>query len=122
MKFEDKIDIYDDLGKCLAEDLPIEALSPLNNLYIIRVLNFLKSTAFVNLRKIEYMIRQGAFGYTSASRQDEMNMPWHGRDWNIMENVSSIASQLRKVIKVAKNGGKSEPVVTILPGNDILMV
>lgn len=122
MKYEDKIDIYDDLGNCLAEDLPIETLSPLNNPYIVRVLNFFKSTAFVNLRKIEYMIRKGAFGYTSASRQDEINMPWHGRDWNIMENVPAIAERLNKIIQVSRNGGKDDSHVEILPGNDILMV
>ncbi len=121
MKFEDKIDIYDDLGKCLAEDLPIETLSPLNNPYINRVLNFFKSTAFINLRKIEYMLRQGAFGYTSASRQDEINMPWHGRDWKIMENAAAIAERLNKTIQVNDNL-KDGSFVEILPGNDILMV
>ncbi len=122
MKFEDKIDVYNDLGKCLAEDLPIETLSPLNNPYIIRVLDFFKSTAFVNLRKIENMLRQGTFGYTSASRQDEMNMPWHGRDWDVLENASAIAERLDKIIRVTGNGKKDNSYVQVLPGNDLLMV
>ncbi|MHA1797533.1 MAG: hypothetical protein ACTSVY_03705, partial [Candidatus Helarchaeota archaeon] len=31
MKFTDKVDIFNDLGKVVAEDLPIESLSPLKN-------------------------------------------------------------------------------------------
>ncbi|NVM54022.1 MAG: methyl-coenzyme M reductase subunit beta [Candidatus Helarchaeota archaeon] len=122
MKYEDKIDIYDDLGKCLAEDLPIETLSPLNNPYIIRVLNFFKSTAFVNLRKIEQMVQQGSFGYSSASRQDEISMPWHARDWKIVENASAIAERLDKVISVSNFGKKNSSYARLLPGNDVLMI
>ncbi|MHA1277765.1 MAG: coenzyme-B sulfoethylthiotransferase subunit beta [Candidatus Helarchaeota archaeon] len=122
MKYEDKIDIYDDKGKCLAEDLPIETLSPLNNPYMIKILDTFKSTAFINLRKIEYMLQQGAFGYTSASRQDEVSMPWYSRDWEILEHVPAIASGIRKIIKVKKDGSQEKELVQILPGNDILMV
>lgn len=122
MKFEDKVDIYDDLGNCLAEDLPIETLSPLNNPYILQVLEFFKSTVFVNLRKIEKMLHKGALGYTSMSRQDEVNMPWHSRDWDILSNASSIAEKLDKIIRVTHNGKKDNSYVSLLPGNDLLMV
>ncbi|NVM28544.1 MAG: methyl-coenzyme M reductase subunit beta [Candidatus Helarchaeota archaeon] len=122
MKFEDKIDIYNDLGKCLAEDLPIETLSPLNNPYMNRVLTFLKSTAFVNLKKIERMLRQGKVGYSSTSRQDEINMPWHARDWNIVANAANIAEKLDKLIQVSYNKGKDGTFAQVLPGNDIIMV
>ncbi len=122
MKYEDKIDIYDDRGQCLAEDLPIETLSPLNNPYIIQVLNLFKGTAFINLRKIEIMLHEGAIGYTSASRQDEICMPWYSRDWEIVENASTIAAGIRKRIKVKKNGTDEKSLVQILPGNDVLMV
>lgn len=122
MKFEDKIDIYNDLGKCLAEDLPIETLSPLNNPYMIEVLSFFKNTAFVNLRKIENMLRHGTFAYGSASRQDEITMPWYIREWEILENAASIATSMRRIIKVRKDGGDEKNLVQVLPGNDILMV
>jgi methyl-coenzyme M reductase beta subunit len=122
MKYEDKIDIYDDLGNCLAEDLPIETLSPLNNSYISLILNFFKSVVFVNLRKIEEMLRKGALGCSTASRQDEINMPWHARNWEIMENVSSIADRLNEIIRVKKNGAQEKNFVKILPGNDVLLI
>jgi len=120
VKYEDKIDIYDDLGNCLAEDLPIETLSPLNNPYIIRILNLMKSTAFVNLRKIETMIQKGNFGYTSISRQDEISMPWHGRNWAIVENAPIIAEKMKEILKV--HNGQDDTNVQLLSGNDIVMI
>jgi len=120
VKYEDKIDIYDDRGNCLAEDLPVEAISPLNNSYMIRILNLMKSTAFVNLRKIESMIQKGNFGYTSVSRQDEINMPWHGRDWAIVENGPAIVEKMKNIIKV--HNGQDDTNVQLLSGNDIMMV
>jgi methyl-coenzyme M reductase beta subunit len=120
LRFEDKIDIYDDQGQTLVEDLPLETLSPLNNPYMIRVLNFLKSTAFVNLRKIENMIRKGAFGYSSASRQDEINMPWYGRKWEIIENAPAIADSIRNKLK--SHNGHEDSNVQLLSGNDILLI
>jgi len=122
VKFEDKIDIFDDLGNCLAEDIPIEALSPLNNPYIIKVLNFFKATAFINLKKIETMLQQGIFGHSSATRSDEVQMPWHCRDWGIVANAPTIAEYLDKIIRITGNGKKDESYVKVLPGNDLLMI
>jgi len=120
LKFEDKIDIYDDQGQTLAEDLPIETLSPLNNPYMIRVLNFLKSTAFVNLRKIENMIRKGTFGFSSASRQDEIKMPWHGRNWEIIEHAPAIADSVRDKLKI--HNGHDDSNIQLLSGNDVMII
>jgi len=52
-KFEDKVDLYDDRGNLVEEDVPIEALSPLWNPAIRRIVQGIKRTVAVNLEGIE---------------------------------------------------------------------
>jgi methyl-coenzyme M reductase beta subunit len=119
MKFDDKIDIYDDEGNCLAEDLPIESLSPLNNPYMIKVLNYVKGTAFINLKKLEALIRSGQVGYGSEENQTEIQMPWHSRDWEIYANAELVAEKIESKLKVPR---QEDSIIDFLPGNDIIVV
>lgn len=119
MKFEDKIDIYNDEGNCLAEDLPIETLSPLHNPYIIKVLNYAKSTAFIDLKKLEAIIHSGQVGYTSEENQNEVQMPWHGRNWEIYDNTELIAEKIKSKIQTSAD---DEGIINFLPGKDVIIV
>ncbi len=100
MRFKDRIDLYSDTGDCIAEDIPLEAISPLINPYIRKFLKFIKSTAFIDLKKIETMIQAGRAGHTTSLRQDEIQMPWHGRDWPILKNAKLIAGYVEDILKI----------------------
>ncbi len=119
MKFEDKIDIYDDESNCLAEDLPIESLSPLHNSYMIKVLNYIKSTAFIDLKKLEAIIHSGQVGYTSEENQNEIQMPWYSRDWAIYDEAEVIADKIKSKVQVSKD---DEGIIDFLPGKDVIIV
>ncbi|MHA1270147.1 MAG: coenzyme-B sulfoethylthiotransferase subunit beta [Candidatus Helarchaeota archaeon] len=119
MKFEDKVDIYDDMGHNLIEDLPIESLSPMINPYMLKILNFFKRTAFINLRKLEFMLQKGEIGYTSSMKQDEMQMPYYTRPWEIMENADALIDIIKKKIQITEDDDSN---VIILPGNEVLMI
>jgi methyl-coenzyme M reductase beta subunit len=119
MKYDDKIDIFDDLGNNLIEDLPIETISPLINPFMLRILDFFKRTAFVNLRKLEFMLQKGTIGYTSSMKQDEIQMPCYTRPWEIMENAEALIDIIRKKIQV---NNEDDSNVTLLPGNEVIMI
>ncbi|MHA1299811.1 MAG: coenzyme-B sulfoethylthiotransferase subunit beta [Candidatus Helarchaeota archaeon] len=119
MKYEDKIDIYDDEGNCLAEDLPIEALSPLNNSYMLEILDFVKSTAFIDLKKLETIIHSGKVGYTSEENATEIQMPWYSRDWAVYDNAEIIAEKIQSKLQVSDS---DDSIINFLPGNDVIIV
>ena len=48
-KFEDKIDLYDARGNLVESDVPLEALSPLRNPAIKRIVQGIKRTVALNL-------------------------------------------------------------------------
>ncbi len=52
-KFKDKIDLYDDKGKLLEKDVPLEAISPVVNPAIRKIVNLTKRSVVVSLEGIE---------------------------------------------------------------------
>ena len=63
MKYKDKLDLYSDEGKVLAEGIPVEALSPLRNPYMGEIYVTMKKTVVVDLKKLERMIQEGEDGW-----------------------------------------------------------
>lgn len=123
MKYEDKVDIYNDLGKCIAEDIPIEALSPLYNPYIRKLLRFFRNTAFIDLKKLETIIKTGRLGWETSVGQDEVKMPHYGRDWPILEKAEEIAEKVREKVAVKPiDGEQDESEVRLIADNQVLMV
>jgi len=100
MKHKDTVDIYNDLSKCIAEDVPIEAFSPAYNPYIQKILDLFKRTAFINLPKLQNCIKEGKAGWETAMGQDECKMPWYGKDLPIMDHADEIANGIRDKIKI----------------------
>lgn len=118
MKYEDKIDIYDDLGKCLAEDVAIEALNPLVNPYMLKVIDYFKRTAFIDLKKLEEIIKNGHIGH-STPRKTDVSMPWYGRDWDLLEQALTIGEKVKKKIQLSEG---DDSAVSFLSGNDVMIV
>ena len=61
-KFEDKIDLYDDRGNLVEEQVPLEALSPLRNPAIKAIVQGVKRTVAVNLEGTENALRNATVG------------------------------------------------------------
>ena len=123
MRYKDRIDLYSDAGECIAEDIPLEAISPLVNPYIRRFLRLIKSIAFVDLKAIETMARAGRAGHTTSLRRDEVQMPWHSRDWPILQNAKLIADYVEDILKTTQfNGVEDDTEVQLFEGDQKLMI
>lgn len=122
MKYQDKIDIYDDRGQLLGENIPLEALSPLYNPYINKLLQIIKSTVFIDLQKLQKMFRLGQVGYTTSLRQDEVKT-MHTLDLDLLGNAHALADAMEKQIQVQNfNGYEDDTAVKLFNDDQVLMV
>lgn len=111
MKVETKkgtVDLYDDLGNCLASNIPLRALSPLYNPYMREVLDLFKRLAVIDLGKLENLMKKGMAGWETAVGQDENKMPWYGRDLPLVDRAKEITERIKA--KIEKHGD-GEPLV-----------
>ncbi len=115
-KYEDVIDLYDDRGKRIAKDLPLEAISPLRNKAIQRIASLTKRTVAVNLAGIEKALKTGSIGGGGASIMGkEIDIP-------LVSKAEKIASAIKDMVQVhdaddthvdVKSGGKN--IVVVVP-------
>lgn len=113
-KYEDVIDLYDDNGKRIAKDIPLEAISPLRNKAIQKIGDLTKRTCTVNLAGIEKALKTGSMmGMTIKGK--EIDIP-------LVANAEKIAAAVKEMIQVTpdddtivkvKSGGKS--MIVVLP-------
>ena len=59
---KDEIDLYDDRGTALAKGVPLEAISPLNNEAIRKIVNLTIRTGAVDLAGLEKKLKTGGIG------------------------------------------------------------
>ncbi|MDY6965333.1 MAG: methyl-coenzyme M reductase subunit beta [Halobacteriota archaeon] len=119
MKYDDKIDLYSDEGKLLAENIPIEALSPMRNPYMKEVYLTLKKTVVVDLRKLETMLQEGRAGWATLVGQDEVKMPWYGFEVDLVANAQTVADELKKMIQVKE--GDDTNMMMLEDGNTLVV-
>jgi methyl-coenzyme M reductase beta subunit len=93
-KFEDKIDLYDDKGKLVEEQVPIEALSPLRNPAIKSIVQGIKRTVALNL--------EGTQNALSTAKVGGPANKILGReiDIDIVGNAEAIAEKAKAMIQV----------------------
>lgn len=104
-KFDDKVDLYDDRGSLVASDVPIEALSPLCNSAIKKIVNGVKRTVAVNLEGLENAIKSGAVGGAKSK------ILGRELDLDIVGNAEAIAENMKKMIQVSEDDDtKVEPI------------
>ncbi|MDY7037163.1 MAG: methyl-coenzyme M reductase subunit beta [Thermodesulfobacteriota bacterium] len=120
MKYDDKVDLYSDEGKVLAEDIPIEALNPLKNPYMGEVYVTLKKTVLVDLKKMQDMLRNGEAGWATLVGQDEVKMPWYGFEVDLVENANEIADEVRKLIQINKDDDTK--IMVLEDGNTLVIL
>ena len=111
-KYEDVIDLYDDNGKRIAKDIPLEAISPLRNEAIKKIVSLTKRTIAVDLAGIEKALKTGAV--TGALiKGKEIDIP-------LVKNAAKIAGIVKEKIQVYDGDGtevivKGNRLVAIVP-------
>ena len=113
-KYEDVIDLYDDYGKRIAKDVPLEAISPLRNNAIKRIASLTKRTIAVNLAGIEKALATGQIGGSKIAGK-EIEVP-------LVKDAKKLADDIKAMVQVTegddtvvevKNDGKL--IVVIVP-------
>ncbi|WP_456482744.1 coenzyme-B sulfoethylthiotransferase subunit beta [Methanopyrus sp.] len=93
-EFEDTVDLYDDRGNCVAEDVPIEVLSPMRNEAIQSIVNDIKRTVAIDLEGIENALQNAAVGGKG------MKIPGREMDVDVVDNAEAIADEVEKMLRV----------------------
>ncbi len=93
-KFDDKVDLYDDRGNLAESDVPIEALSPLRNPAIKRIIQGIKRTVAVNLEGIENALKTAKVGGPGCK------ILGREMDIDVVGSADSIAAAAKEMIQV----------------------
>jgi methyl-coenzyme M reductase beta subunit len=109
----DKIDLYSDRGVLLQSDVDLDAVSPLKNTAMKKLIDQTKRTVAVNLAGIENALKNGKVG--GGGRQIK------GRELNydIVANADALADKIKSLIQVEDG---DDTVVNVLGGGKQLLV
>lgn len=92
------VNIYDDFGKLVAENVPIEGLDPVNNQAVKRMLYEVKRTVIINLEKVEKSLRTGELG------GEFCKMPHYAiPDIAIIDKAEKIRERVEELIRYSKD-------------------
>jgi methyl-coenzyme M reductase beta subunit len=94
-KYKDKIDLYDDRGKIIEKDVPLEAISPLYNPAIQKIASLAKRTIAVDLAGLEKSLKTGKVGggYIKGKEIDAA----------VVSNADKVAKKVKDILKVDKD-------------------
>jgi methyl-coenzyme M reductase beta subunit len=113
VKYEDKISLYDAKGNLVAENVPLEAISPLYNPTIKSMVKNIKRTVAVNLAGIEGTLAAGKIGGKGCQ------VPGRTLDLSVVSNAQAIADEVEKILKVSED---DDTAVKIINGGKQLAV
>src|SRR5512147_3214478 len=94
-KYKDKVYLYDDRGKLIEKNVPLEAISPLKNPAIKRIGYLAKRTIAVDLAGIEKSLKTGRVG-GGYIKGKEINA-------SVVKDAEKIAKGVKDILKVSKN-------------------
>ncbi len=112
-KFKDKIDLYDDKGKLLEKDVPIEAISPVVNPAIRKIINLTKRSVAVSLEGLEHSLHSGKVG--GKGRQ----VLGKSMDLTLVKDADKIAKKIEEMVRVTKG---DDTAVKVVGGGKSLLV
>ncbi|HDM36505.1 MAG TPA: methyl-coenzyme M reductase subunit beta [Candidatus Syntrophoarchaeum butanivorans] len=115
---KETIDLYDEEGKILAEDIPLQAISPLRNRAIRDMIMTFKRSAIINLKKAEHALKTGALGSEMGIGED-CQIPGCEMDLDIVANAGTIADMIREWLQVEPG---DDTVVELIDGGEMLFV
>ncbi|MBI5679805.1 MAG: coenzyme-B sulfoethylthiotransferase subunit beta [Methanobacterium sp.] len=110
-RFEDKIDLYDDRGNLVEEQVPLEALSPLRNPAIKSIVQGIKRTIAVNLEGVENALKSGKVAGGKILGRE--------MDLDIVGNAEAIAQEAKEMILVEEGDDTN---VELLAGGKRVLV
>jgi len=96
-KYKDVVDLYDDNGKRIAKDIPIEAISPLRNNAIKKIASLTKRTVAVSLAGIEKGLKTGNVGGAMIKGKEI--------DIELVKNAKKIAASVKEKVQVTPDDG-----------------
>ena len=95
--YEDRIDLYGVNGKLLEENVPLEAVSPMINPTIEKIVHEVKRSVAVNLSGIESSLEKAAFGGKSNFVPGrELKIP-------LTDNADILSEKIRKMVQVSED-------------------
>lgn len=93
--YEDKIDLYGVNGKLLEENVPLEAVSPMINPTIEKIVHEVKRSVAINLSGIENALEKAAFGGKSNFVPGrELKLP-------LVDNADVLSEKIRKMVQIS---------------------
>lgn len=107
---KDVLGIYDDRGGLLAEDIPLERISPYKNEAIKAILMRFKSTGIVDLHKLEESLQKGEVGGVMGMGS-ECRILGREIDLKIVDNAGSIAEEVQKMIETSPDDGTQVNII-----------
>lgn len=111
--YEDKIDLYGVNGKLLESDVPLEAVSPMINPTIEKIVHEVKRSVAINLSGIENALEKAAFGGKSNFVPGrELKLP-------LVDNADVLSEKIRKMVQVSE--GDDFNLKMINGGNQMLV-
>lgn len=110
--YEDKIDLYGADGKVLAEDVKLEAISPLRNPTIATMIKDIKRSVALNLAGVEAGLKKAAMGGGNYIPGREMEL-------ELVSKADVLADKIKKLIQV--EDGDDTEVKLINEGKNILV-
>jgi len=102
---EDKIDLYDDRGNVLASDVPLQAISPLRNSAIQKIVSLTMRTGAVDLAKLEKKLATGAIGGRG------MIIRGIERKFPILDKAEEIAKEVEDMLRVEEGDDTSVKLI-----------
>lgn len=111
-KYEDKIDLYDDYGKRIAKDVPLEAISPLRNKAIQKIASLTKRTIAVSLAGIEKALASGAIA-GNIIRGKEIQV-------SLVKDANELAKDIKAMVQVVD--GDDTSVTVMNEGKSIVVI
>lgn len=94
--YEDRIDLYGVNGKLLEADVPLEAVSPMINPTIEKIVHEVKRSVAINLSGIENSLETAAFGGKSNFVPGrELKLP-------LVDNADVLSEKIRKMVQVSE--------------------
>ncbi len=113
-KYKDIIDLYDDRGKLIESNVPLEAISPLRNAAVKKIASTAERTTAVNLAGIEKALKTGAVGGAKSQ------ILGRSLELDIIGNASKIASMVKEMVQVT--AGDDTEVKLLAGGKQMIVV
>jgi len=111
-KYKDVVDLYDDNGKRIAKEIPLEAISPLRNNAIKKIASLTKRTVAVSLAGIEKSLKSGHVAGAMIKGKEI--------DIELVKNAKKIAASVKEKVQVMSDDGTT--VIIKADGKSLVVI